>query len=140
MDLKAKIAAKMTQPTLTALATVTDKGLPWVRYVMAKADEHLFIWFATFQNSRKVRQIELNPEVHLTLGVTDVETAESYLQVQGKAVILTDRLTKQAVWYDHLANIFSGPDDPNYCVCRVTPYRIEYTHTVPGEAPEIWEP
>ncbi|MBL7203387.1 MAG: pyridoxamine 5'-phosphate oxidase family protein [Desulfobacteraceae bacterium] len=102
------------------------------------ADENLTIWMATFVNSRKVAQIRKNPEVHLTTGVTDMETAESYLQIQGRAEILTDEKTKKAVWNDHLENIFSGPDDPNYCVCKITPYRIEYQGMgmVP---PEVWE-
>lgn len=58
-----------------------------------------------------------NPEVHLTTGVKSIETAESYLQIQG---------------------VFSGPDDPNYCVCRITPYRIEYHKMGPVPA-EVWE-
>jgi len=102
------------------------------------ADENLTIWMATFVNSRKVAQIRKNPEVHLTTGVTDLETAESYLQIQGRAEILTDEETKKAVWNPHLENIFSGPDDPNYCVCKITPYRIEFQGMgmVP---PEVWE-
>ena len=102
------------------------------------ADENLTIWMATFVNSRKVAQIRKNPEVHLTTGVTDMETAESYLQIQGRAEILTDEKTKKAVWNDHLENIFSGPDDPHYCVCKITPYHIQYQGMgmVP---PEVWE-
>jgi general stress protein 26 len=140
MNVKDKIIEKMKSPTLGAIATITEKGLPWVRYVMVWSDEDLFIWFATFRRSRKAQQIEKKSEVHLTLGVTDAETAESYLQIQGKAVILTDSATKQASWYDHLENIFSGPEDPEYCVCRITPYRIEYTSMAPGKSPEVWKP
>jgi len=139
MDLKEKIVEKMKVPTLAAFSTITDKGFPWVRYVMVRSDHDLFIWFATFRRSRKVQQIENEPEVHLTLGVSDAETAESYLQIQGKAVILTDAATKEANWNDHLGSIFSGPEDPDYCVCRITPYRIEYTNMVPGEPPEVWK-
>ena len=102
-------------------------------------DQDLFIWFATFRRSRKGQQIENEPEVHLTLGVTDAETAESYLQIQGKAVILTDAATKKANWHDHLGNIFSGPEDPHHCVGKITPYRIEYIGMVPGKSPEVWK-
>jgi hypothetical protein len=34
---------------------------------------------ATFLGSRKVAQIKKNPEVHLTTGVTTMESAESYV-------------------------------------------------------------
>ncbi len=137
-ELKGKILAKIDRPTLSVLATITEDGKPWARYVTPMADENLTFWMATFVQSRKVAQIQKNPEVHLTTGVTDFETAESYLQVQGKAEILTDEETKKAVWNDQLKAIFSGPDDPNYCVLKIVPYRIEYQGMgmVP---PEVWE-
>lgn len=131
--------AKLSGPTLCALGTLTEDGKPWVQNVTLFADENLTIWMATFINSRKVGQNKKNPEVHLTTGVATMETAESYLQIQGKAEILTDQATKKAVWNDYLKEIFTGPDDPNYVVCKITPYRIEYQGMgmVP---PEIWEP
>jgi general stress protein 26 len=136
--LKEKILAKLTGPTLCALATVAEGGKPWVRYVTPFADEHLTIWMATFANSRKVGQMRKNPEVHLTTGVRDMQTAESYLQIQARAEILADAETKKAVWSDYLANIFSGPDDVNYVVCKITPYRIEYQSMGPAPT-EVWE-
>jgi general stress protein 26 len=138
-DLKQKIIAKLSGPTLCALATMTEDGKPWVRYVIPFADENMTLWMATFINSRKVNQIKRNSEVHLTTGVVALETAESYLQIQGKAEILTDQATKTAVWNDYLKRIFTGPDDPNYAVCKIKPYRIEYQGM--GMVPaEIWEP
>lgn len=139
MELKEKIAAKMKVPTLAGFATVTEDGKPWVRYVMVTADENLDIWFATFAQSRKAAQIAKKPDVHLTLGVDSPETAESYLQIEGRAEILDDAETKEAVWFDQLAGIFSGPDDPDYVVCKVAPSRIEFTTMNPGEPPEVWE-
>ncbi len=136
--LKEKIFEKMKEHTLASFATVTEDGKPWTRYVVVKADEELNIWFATFLNSRKVLQIAKNPEVHLTLGVNDPQTAVSWLQVQGKAELLEDAETKNAVWYDMLNSIFNGPDDPNYVVCKITPYRIEY-YMMNMPKPEIWE-
>ena len=137
-EMKQKILAKIQGPTLSVLSTVTEEGKPWGRYVTPFADESLTLWMATFVHSRKVGQIKKNPEVHLTTGVTNMEGAESYLQIQGRAEILTDDETKKSVWFDHLANIFSGPDDPNYCVCKITPYRIEY-QTMGMADTEIWE-
>jgi len=137
--IKEKILAKVNGPTLSALATVTENGKPWVRYVTPFVDKNLTFWMATFIQSRKVAQIRKNPEVHLTVGVTDIQTAESYLQIAGRAEILTDKKTKKAVWFDGLKDIFSGPEDPDYCVCKITPYRIEY-QTMAQDPPEVWEP
>ena len=139
-DLKQKILAKIQGPTLSALATITEDGKPWVRYCTPLADENLTFWMGTFIKSRKVSQIRKNPQVHLTLGVTDPQAAESYIQVQGKAEILTDPAAKQAAWGDHLRVVFSGPEDPNYAVCKITPYRIEFQSLdPPGSPPELWE-
>jgi len=139
-ELKKKILAKMEEPTLSALATQTEDGRPWVRYVMAQADQELNIRIATFAGSRKVAQIEANPEVHLTLGVSSLETARSYLQVQGRAEVKTDPQERGSLWREELAKYFSGPDDPNYCVIKVAPYRIEYQDMASGSAePEVWE-
>ena len=136
--LKEKILDKMKEYTLASFATVTEDGKPWTRYVVVKADEELNIWFATFQNSRKTLQIAKNPEVHLTLGVNDPQTAVSWLQAQGRAQLFEDAETKNAVWYDMLSSIFTGPDDPNYVVCKVKPYRIEY-YMMNMPNPEVWE-
>ena len=138
-DLKQMILEKFQGPTLSALSTITEDGKPWVRYVTPVADENATLWIATFIHSRKVGQIKKNPEVHLTTGVMDPEKAESYLQIQGRAEILTDEETKKSVWFDQLKGIFSGPHDPNYCVCKITPYRIEFQGM--GMQPaQVWEP
>ena len=137
-DLKEKILAKMTDLTLASFATITSDNQPWCRYVMVKADENMDIWFATFKASRKINQISLNAEVHITLGVTEPQSAVSWLQIQGHAEILDDIDTKKAKWYDMLEPIFSGPNDPNYVVCKVKPYRIEY-YTMNKREPEIWK-
>ena len=137
-DLKAKILEKMKALTLASFATVTEEGSPWVRYVAVKTDENMNIWFATFKASRKVRQVAANPDVHLLLGVTDLTTAASWLQIQGRAEILEDAETKNVVWYSMLEPMFSGPDDPNYVVCKIVPYRIEY-YTMNRRQPEVWE-
>jgi general stress protein 26 len=135
--LKDHILEIMGRQHLASLATVTDEGKPWVRYVIARGDGDLNLRFACFLDSRKVSQIKKNPEVHLTCGVTSPQTAESYLQVQGRAEVATDETERDAFWKEELRRYFGGPDDPNYCVVKVVPYRIEYM--APGSMdPEVW--
>ena len=135
--LKDHILEIIGKPQLASLATLTEEGKPWVRYVMVTGDKDLSLRFASFLESRKVAQIKKNPEVHLTCGVTSPESADSYLQVQGRAEVTTDEAQRRAYWKDELKRYFSGPDDPNYCIVRVVPYRIEYM--APGSMePEVW--
>jgi len=84
-----------------------------------------------------VAQIAANPEVHLTLGVTDPGAMLPYLQIEGRARFSTEASDRHGFWSEMLAAYFTGPDDPNYGVIIVTPYRIELV-TPGSHAPEVW--
>ena len=136
-DLKERIYAILAQPQLAGLATVTEEGKPWVRYVMAVTSEDMTVRCATFIGARKVKQIEKNPEVHLTCGVTNPMEMVPYLQIQGRAALTTDKEARHGFWSEMLAPIFDGPDDPKYGILEITPYRIELC--TPGSyEPEVW--
>jgi general stress protein 26 len=137
-DLKERILKILQQPQLAGLATITQDGKPWVRYVMTVAAPDMTIRCATFVNARKVKQIEKNPEVHLTCGVTDPLHMAPYLQIQGRATLNTSKEARHGFWSGMLSAIFSGPDDPNYAVLEIKPYYIEYTSPGVHEA-EIWK-
>lgn len=80
-----------------------------------------------------MEQINLFNEVHLTCGVTDPSVLKPYLQIQGKATLINDSEIKHALWGPGMENIYKSPDDENYGVIRVEPYRIEYCEVgVPG--------
>ena len=137
-ELKNNILGITTKLQLSGFATITEEGKPWVRYVMTVGSTDMSIRFATFIGARKVKHIDKNPEVHLTCGVTDPMRMEPYLQIQGKARFTTDTENRHGFWNDMLKSIFSGPDDPNYGVIIVEPYRIEYCE--PGSmTPEVWQ-
>ena len=136
-DLRQRILEIIHRPQLAALATVTEMDNPWVRYVVAIGDAHFAIRCATFIESRKVKHILKNPNVHLTCGVNGLQSMQPYLQIQGQARIATDREERHGFWNEMLAPIFDGPDDPRYALIIVEPYRIEYC--TPGSyETEIW--
>ena len=136
-DLKQRIRGIMQTPQLSGLATINEEGKPWVRYMMAVADDGLTIRCATFVGARKVEQIKANPEIHLTCGVTDPAKMAPYLQIQARAELTTEEAERHGFWSDMLAPIFEGPDDPNYGVLIMKPYRVEVCE--PGSMePEVW--
>lgn len=137
-DLKERILDVIGKPHMAGLATVTEDGRPWVRYVMPVATPDMTIRFSTFLKARKVKHIEKNPTVHLVCGVTDPENYENYVQIEGRAEVTTEKDEKEAFWNDELAAYFKGPDDPNYAVVRVTPTRIEFYSKEKMEM-EVWE-
>lgn len=136
-NVKEQILSILTPLQLSEIATITEDGKPWVRYVMTTGAKDLTIRFATFAQSRKVQQIAANPEVHITCGVTDPTVMRPYLQIQGLARFSVEQGERRGFWNEMLSSYFSGPDDPNYGVIVVTPYRIELT--TPGSfTPEVW--
>ena len=137
-NLRQRIFEAAKELQLVNIATVTEDGKPWVRYVMAKADNDLVFRFCSRLDTKKIRHIKNNPNVHISLGVTDLETAKNWLQVEGKAEASTDKNERHAFWFDELKNFFKGPDDPAYCIVIVKPSRIELG-TMGSMQPEVWE-
>jgi general stress protein 26 len=135
--LKERILDIVKEPCLAGLATITEDGKPWVRYVMTEASDDLAFRFSSFSNARKIAQIESNPEVHMTCGITDPTKLGPWLQIQGHAVLTTDREARHAIWNDRLRVFFAGPDDANFGVVIVQAYRIELCHA--GVEAEVWE-
>lgn len=138
-DIRQEVIDMLKTPQLSSLATITLDGKPWTRYVMIQSDHGMTIRSGVCLDSRKVDQIRKNPEVHLTFGINDPQQMDKpYVQVQGIAGIATDKLEKHNFWFDMLSAVFSGPDDPNYAVLKIEPYRIELNR--PGKmVPEVWE-
>lgn len=137
-ELKQRILDFISKPHLAGLATTTEEGKPWVRYVMPVASPDMTLRFSTFLNARKVAHIRNNPEVHLVCGVNDTENWDHYIQIQGRAEVTTDLKEKKAFWNDQIAIFFDGPEDPKYAVVKVTPYRIEFYSKEKMEM-EVWE-
>ncbi len=136
-ELNQRILDIIHKPQLASLATVTEMNNPWVRYVVTVGDGNFTLRCATLAESRKVGQIQKNPNVHLTCGVTSFMEMQPYLQIQAKAHVTMDKEERHNFWNDMLAPIFTGPDDPKYAVIIIEPYRIEYC--TPGSyLPEIW--
>ena len=136
-DLKTKIFEILKQPQLMPLATLTAEGKPWVRYIVGAADPDLVVRFVTSLQSRKVAQIKASSEVHLVGREPSPDFESPYVQIAGLAEISTEQQERQGMWNDNLKAYFSGPNDPNYCVVIVKPFRIEYMGG--SMSPEVWE-
>ena len=137
-NIQQRILAITRHAHLATLATISEDGKPWGRYVIPRAGDDLTIRIATRVNSRKVAHIQKNPEVHLTCGVSDPRNIDTFLQIQGRAKFTTDHTERESFWDPHLENVFDGPDDPEYGVLIITPYRIEAWKEGHNE-PDVWE-
>lgn len=122
--LKKKILKVIGGMKLACLATIKDKK-PWVRFVASRNDG-LTLYISTFASSRKVKQIEDNPNVHVTIGGSLGNLKASYVQIAGYAVIRNDAGIRRKCWHDYMKRYYSSPDDPEYVVIEVKPQIIEY--------------
>jgi len=135
-ELRKRIIELINQAGYASFATITEDGKPWVRFVSPRASDDMTLRFSTFANSRKVKQIAKHSEVHLTLGVGEAGTM-TYLQIQGIARVTDDLAELTAYWRPDMAEYFQGPDDPQYRVVVIDPYRVEVN--LPGQVePLIW--
>ncbi|MBN2056361.1 pyridoxamine 5'-phosphate oxidase family protein [bacterium] len=136
-DLRERIMDILKKPQLAVLATITDEGAPWCRYIMIATGDDLTMRCATFTGSRKVAQIKANPAVHLTCGAGGADGMGPYLQISGTAECSVSTEERQGLWNEGLSGYFKGPDDPNFCVLIIKPEVIEYMGM--GKMfPEVW--
>ena len=135
-ELKDKIIKLISKTQLASLAT-TENGKPWVRYVMMSGESDLTLYTTTFSSARKVQQIKENSNVNVIIGGDQENFKNPHINVRATAQIAADLETKKKFWDDHLKRFFSGPEDPNFSVIKISPQVIEYTS---GDAlkPEIY--
>ena len=124
-NLKEKVKSVFNQFGLFILSTSRD-NIPRSRYMTGSMRDDLSIWGATHLSSQKVNIIKNNPDV-CCISVIDPQKFDSPMViVVGRANIFDDFKIKQNNWRDGLSRFFSGPDDPNYVVYKISPVRIEY--------------
>ena len=125
-EVEEKILKLIKKHQFASFATTDEQGKPWVRYVVTRGSDDFSIRLGTRKDSKKVTHIAKNPEVHVLLGIINPMNATGFVQVQGLAEFSDKEEDRRNFWYGHLERYFSGPDDPNYGVVTVRPYRIEY--------------
>lgn len=131
-ELKNKILEVIKGHKLAALATITN-GRPWVRLVMCRS-QGLNLYICTYRDSRKVAQINKNPNVHLVVSKDLNKLEAPFVQVAGKAKIRSDAKIRHKLWRNFMKKYYSGPDDQSYVVLEVKPKLIEYQGTETEEA------
>jgi general stress protein 26 len=125
-------------PITVSLATITEDGKPWVRYVQVILDaKNMEFKFASCLSSKKAKHMAKNHNVHMCCGVVDQNMPQKYFQIVGQMTATTDQHERDALWSKELAAYFKGPTDPNYAVFIIKPTRIELC-TADEQKPHIW--
>jgi general stress protein 26 len=94
------------------------------------------IWFVTDLHSGKEHEIENASDVGVVF--TDAG-AKAYLSITARAEVLRDHKQAAAIWKSSDNVWWSGPDDPNVCVLKITPLTAELWDGPASKAVAIFE-
>lgn len=114
-----------------ALALLDEKGYPSISTLsISKADGIKWLTFLSGLNSNKAKRIS-----KCNRGSVCINSPQYNITLVGKLEVLTDPATKHEMWQEPLRNMYSGPDDPEYCVIRFQTERYNIFFDT-GEAAE----
>jgi len=100
--------------TYCVLALMDMDDYPTASTITAsKADGINWITFCTGLGGRRTNRINKCNRASVCFNSDDYN-----ITLVGEMEVLTDPEIKKEMWYDGLANHFSGPEDPSYCVLR----------------------
>jgi general stress protein 26 len=118
------------------LTTQFDGGLR-ARPVEARPDREAgLIWFITDLRSGKEHEIEAEHDV----GLVFIDPADkAYLSLTARAQVLRDHTKAAQIWKRTDGVWWSGPNDPNVCVLRVTPVTAELWDGPSSKAVAMYE-
>jgi general stress protein 26 len=127
---KAEVWRHFAEVQRVYLAT-TEKDQPRVRPVTLIDYDEKF-WIATGVESQKACQIRGNPSVEFCLPLADGD-ASGYIRVAGVADPVEDAARRKEIGerFGFFGEYWSGPDDPDYLLLRIT--RVEVEYLSPGE-------
>jgi general stress protein 26 len=89
------------------------------------------VWFFSGADTRKVADIERDPQVHL--GYADTENFV-FVSMTGGATIVRDEEKKRELWIKELERWFEdGPESEDVVLIKVTPHTVAYWGDDEGE-------
>ena len=121
----------LLKPSQCVYLATAEGDQPRVRPVTLLDIDRKF-WIATGRRSAKARQMLRNPNVEFCLPLTET-SGTGYLRIAGVATAEEDPETRRRIGdqISFLREYWSGPDDPNVTLIRITRVEIEYLK--PGE-------
>ncbi|HWT73863.1 MAG TPA: pyridoxamine 5'-phosphate oxidase family protein [Mobilitalea sp.] len=108
------IAKNTGEESYCVLALIDLEGYPTASTITAsKADGINCITFCTGLGGARTDRISKCNRASVCFNSDDFN-----ITLVGTIGIITDPEVKKEMWYGGLANHFSGPEDPNYCVLK----------------------
>jgi len=132
-----KSALKILKESYVGTMATIQENKPHTRYMTFFNDEFI-LYTVTSKQTEKVDELEANPHTHILIGYEGEGFGDDFLEIQGTVTISSDETMKEKVWNKMLKPWFSGPEDPNLVVLKVTPDTIRLMNKK-GEEPKVIE-
>lgn len=95
------------------------------------------VWFFTYDDSRKVREIRRNPQVGISYADHNEQT---YVTVGGTAQVVKDPAKTDELWIDGLKAWFpEGKDSPRLALLRIRLHQGEYWDKPGGKLNNLFQ-
>jgi len=112
------------------LALIDENGYPTASTLtISKAEGIKWLTFLTSIDSNKAKRISKCNKGSVCLG-----SSEHNISLVGTLEVLTDPEIKKEMWYEAIGGIFSGSEDPSYCVIRFNTERYNLFFADDGSA------
>lgn len=121
--LEQELAKIMDHNEFCSLATI-EGNRPKQRY-MALYNQGLSIHLVTDRKTHKVEELEANPHVSLLMGYEKGGTKD-VVEIEGTCIISDNDELRKQIWKPEFAQMFNGPEDPDYVILQIKPVRIQY--------------
>jgi len=130
-DLKQQVVELINRNRYSKLITFGLDGAPHGRIMTnLPLGKDMVIWFATGLSTNKIKDIKKNPNVSVFVDDPNDQTNASII---GKAEIVTDDRLRKKFWQEPFGFFFPhGPSDPDYCLLKITPKKVEYLNPGPS--------
>ncbi|WP_017473524.1 pyridoxamine 5'-phosphate oxidase family protein [Amphibacillus jilinensis] len=126
-ELKQTIIKILDDHQIGTMATIANQR-PHSRY-MTFFHDNFTLYTATSKDTHKVDDLRQNPYVHIIIGYSYEGIGDQYLEIEGQCELHDEPLIKDRLWNDKLKHWFSGPEDPNYLVLKITPSEFHLKNT-----------
>lgn len=122
-----KSSALVKRSFTGVLGTIDDNGIPQLKAMIKTAVNSLKeFWFCSNTSSRRVAQIQKNPNVSLYF--YDEKTFEG-LMLTGKAEVSYDDAKRKEFWNENMKIYYPlGYADPDYALIKFTAIKGNYYH------------
>lgn len=118
-----KVKELINDAKIGALVTIAERGLVSRPMALQETEFDGDLWFVTFRDTPKVKEIEADPRVNVTFSDDD----QNYVSIAGRAEIIVDDAKKEELWNKAYEVIFNtNYDDPNLVLIKVHAHGAEY--------------